>query len=214
MNKNPKIIYFDCFDTRLHITEPKKYVWMSDICTALNIDMSTLKKLLLTTDKNLYATLTEQYPEARYDSTAIDTIAEASHAINREQASTKLLPGALELFHTLDKRWYRMGLISNISYAYKEPVYGSLPIDFDEILFSCELWYTKTLLNDDYRIYERAHFLAWCDKEDILMIWDNYHNDYLAAKNYGFNAIHLDRKDKKITENRISKLTDLLALVE
>jgi len=214
MNRNPKTIYFDCFDTWLHITEPKKYTWMADICNVLNIDPSTLKKLLLTTDKNLYAVLREQYPEAMYDSAVIDAIAESTHAINTEQASTKLLPWALEVFHTLDEKWYRMWLISNISYPYKECVYGCLPIDLDEILFSCELWYTKTLQNDDYRIYQLAHSLAWCNKEDILMVWDNYHNDYLAAKNYGFNAIHLDRKNKNIAENRISELTDLLLLVQ
>jgi len=92
MNRNPKTIYFDCFDTWLHITEPKKYTWMADICNVLNIDPSTLKKLLLTTDKNLYAVLREQYPEAMYDSAVIDAIAESTHAINTEQASTKLLP--------------------------------------------------------------------------------------------------------------------------
>lgn len=183
----------------------------------LNVDTKKIRDSLLMTNKSLREVIHGWTPYV-FEPTPvlhkIQSIEEAEQAIARELVSVVLKPGAAHTMQELKRRWYDIGIISNLSKDYVSVVQEKSPIAFDHRLYSCELWFKKTITNNDYRVYQKAQDLTGLKKREIVMIGDHYENDYRAPVDYGINAIHMDRtKTNKAPRNqRVYTMEELLKI--
>ena len=210
-----KTIYFNCFDTWLQIQD--KQNWAPDLIKALNVDAKKIRDSLLMTNKSLREAIHELMPYV-FEPTPvihkIQAIEAAEQAIAHEIASVVLKSGVAETMQELKRRWYGIGIVSNLSKDYVSVVQEKSPIVFDHHLYSCELWLKKTVTNNEYRIYQQAQQLTGLKKREIVMIGDHYDNDYKAAVDYGINAIHMDRSktNKAPHGQRVYSMEELLEI--
>jgi putative hydrolase of the HAD superfamily len=103
---------------------------------------------------------------------------------------------------------YNCGIVSNFM------VYGGI----EELLYdhgvSQYFSFVVTSIKVGWRkphpaIYDAAVELAQLPKNEVLFVGDNYQCDYKGPIEYGFNAIHLDKKDIGKAETRITALREL-----
>lgn len=204
-----KTIYFNCFDTWLEITDQQK-LWALRLVVTLNISPKKLRNLLLLENKELAEILQENMPYIANSSIKLDAVNYATEKIQKEIDSIQLKPWATTVLPELQKRWYKIGVISNIAKAYVPKVHELAPITFDHMLFSCELGYKKT--KQDTRIYQDAQARTEHKKREIVMIGDHETNDYDVPENYGMHTIHMDRNKHNTKANRVHTLEELLNL--
>jgi len=205
-----KTIYFDCFDTRLEISDSKKWERVLELAKILDISHLKLRDMLLLQDKSLHDILQQEAPYIFNNEKKLAWVTKAQAAIEKELCSIIFKPWAKTVISELKKRWYQIGMISNIAKSYVPKVLELAPIVFDHTLFSCELWYKKT--KNDSRIYEDAQKKSGHKKIEIVMIGDHETNDYDVANAYGIHAIHMDRERKYSKTNRVHTLEQLLDL--
>jgi HAD superfamily hydrolase (TIGR01549 family) len=112
------------------------------------------------------------------------------------------------------KKHYKLAIVSNANFIGSEKV-TSLGEYIDEIILSYKVGSVKPykeifdiLLE---RINDNANFLQKVKIENILHIGDKYKMDYEGSKEFGMNALLLDRKEEyKDLEERIQSLKDLI----
>lgn len=208
-NHDIKTIYFNCFDTWLEITDPHKSRVLP-LLLVLNISPKKLRNILLLENKELEEVLTEHMPYITENSMKMQAIRIAQSKIEKEVDSVQQKPWADIVLPELQKRWYQIGMISNIAKAYVPKVLELAPITFDHMLLSCELWYKKTVHED--RIYQEAQKRSGHKKREIVMIGDHAVNDYDVPENYGIHTIHMDWNQKNIKWQRVHTLQELLML--
>lgn len=126
--------------------------------------------------------------------------------INEEVDSAQLYPETTEVLEKLKNKGYEMGVISNLATPYKKPYY-TLGLDkyCSFRVFSCEVGYKKPEIGI-YRIVE-DNFLA--REKKIIMIGDNYVCDYAAPIFFGWEALLLNRSEKKSGGRIIKNLTEI-----
>lgn len=100
----------------------------------------------------------------------------------------------------------KLGLISNMSSAYKKPFF-KLGLDsyIDRWIFSCEAGVKKP----DQSIFDSMVDLLGVEKDEIIMVGDSFASDYQGAKNAGLKALLLDRENKSDIKERISNLNEI-----
>lgn len=210
-----KTIYFNCFDTWLKIEDNKNRG--PELFKILNLDAKKIRNQLLMTEISLRDTINDRAPYIFTSESAqhkLQAVYNAEDAIKAEIASVVLKPGAAETMQELKRRWYGIGIISNLSKDYVSVVNDKSPINFDHRLYSCALGLKKTITNNDYRIYQHAQQLTGFKKREIVMIGDHYNNDYKAPIDYGINAIHMDRSktNKAPRGQRVYSMEELLEI--
>ncbi len=207
---NIKMIYMNCFGTRVDIQNDPQSKRFAALIEVLNVDTKKLRDFVLLQNKDLRDILLEQMPYLANNPTKMEAIATAEQAIQNQIDSIRLKPWTAYVLPELQRRGYAIGLISNIAKAYVPKVKEISPIAFDHMLFSCELWHKKTKHNSD--MYHEAHLKIPYKKRETVMVGDHPINDYDAADTYGFYPIHMDRKQKNEKAHRIHTLEDLLDL--
>ena len=108
----------------------------------------------------------------------------------------------------LKSKGLKLGLISNVSSAYKYPFFR-LGLDkyFDLWILSCNSGFKKPSIS----ILNLMTDTLSVDSKKALMIGDSYSSDYLGAKNAGMNALLLDRDDRSDLKDKIISLKDIFA---
>jgi len=209
-----KIICFDLYGTILYISKnislykeiikasPKPRVTWEYMCTRYFQDIEALYAALIRIG------LIQENKMS---------VEEFKSSIEKEIKSVKVHDDVKESLSRLKEKGYYRAVISNVASPYLA-AYRKLQAEenfaFDLLLdyqiFSCEKGFSKP----SEKIYNEILKHAGCDFEeigykDILMIGDNYTNDFLVPKSLGMQALHLDRKGNN-SETTINSLSVLL----
>ena len=102
---------------------------------------------------------------------------------------------------------YKLGLISNCSFITKEIIdnwnYKKI---FDFVIYS----HIEEVKKPDKKIFNKAIKKLNLKPNEILVIGNDYENDYLGAKNAGLNALLIDRKNNyKNVKERITSFKQI-----
>jgi len=107
------------------------------------------------------------------------------------------------------KNEYRLILLSN---TFKEGfvnLKNNYPIDglFELAVLS----YEENIIKPNSKLYKIIFDKTGLNKDEVIMIGDNYHDDIIAARDSGIRAILLDRRGRypEIIDNKISNLAEL-----
>jgi putative hydrolase of the HAD superfamily len=94
-----------------------------------------------------------------------------------------------ETWHRLFARGLRLGVASNFDGRLGQVCRGLPPLDRGSIFASSELGVRKPALDFFRRVEARLQLSA----EQIMLVGDDWTNDYLAARQAGWQAVFLDR---------------------
>ena len=108
---------------------------------------------------------------------------------------------------------YKLGLLSNSRKEAVAELRQRYPLEkyFDIVVLSCECG----LIKPDVRIFKKLVDLSELRPDEILMVGDSYHDDYVAAREAGLESVLLDRRDRYPEEkDRIRSLEELEGFIE
>lgn len=131
--------------------------------------------------------------------------------IQQSPYGTVLKKGAIELLTKL-KDAYQLHVITN---GFKEVQHTKLQqcaLDpyFEHIIISEDIGYNKP----DVRIFREAERLANTNREECLMIGDNFNTDIVGAKNAGWQSIWYNPdNNKRYQAKQIQCLTELMEVL-
>jgi HAD superfamily hydrolase (TIGR01549 family) len=200
-----KAVIFDLYDTLVHAegVSWKPYV-------------KTLKKTGLTNQEIKAHLLTEDYSSleelfGKYSVGRTDQIEKLKREVESVLETAKFFPETEEVLRKLRREGYLIGIISNLSSAYKKPFFD-LGLDkmVNRHIFSCEAGIKKP----DKQIYDRMTALLGIRNENALMIGDSLISDYQGAKNAGLHAFLLDRTNKSEQEEKIQNLQEIFSFLK
>ena len=117
---------------------------------------------------------------------------------------------------TLDKlkKSYRLILLSNTFQEGFTNLQTHYPID-DWFELVC-LSYKENTIKPDPALYNKILRESGLDKNEALMIGDNYDDDVIAANRAGIQAVLIDRRDRypEVLDNKVHDLHELVTLIE
>lgn len=111
-------------------------------------------------------------------------------ALGAELASAICYPETIGVLRRLRKQGLRLGMISNLGTAYKQPVFN-LGLDqyLEAMIFSCDIG----LIKPDPLIYQAMIKSLDLNPWEIFMTGDLFAKDVQAPRYAGMRAVHLDR---------------------
>lgn len=120
----------------------------------------------------------------------------------------RLFDDVSDVWQALAKRGYRLGIASNFDGRLGAICRGLPPLDrCSDVFVSSELGVRKPAAEFFRRVEERLQLAS----EQILLVGDDWTNDFLAAGNAGWRASHLDRRgQREATTASVSSLRALL----
>jgi putative hydrolase of the HAD superfamily len=123
----------------------------------------------------------------------------------------RLFGDAAETWQSLGMRGFRLGIASNFDHRLRQVCRGLPPLDKCEHIFvSSELKVRKPSIEFYRRIEQRLQASA----RQILLVGDDWTNDYLAARQAGWSAVFVDRSGERDgTEDVVRSLGKLVASV-
>lgn len=127
--------------------------------------------------------------------------------ITREIERVGLMPGVLSLLAFLKHRGYRLGLLSNLSSTYKEPIerFGISKL-LDATFLSCDEGMTKPRPETYLEIARRLG----TEPRNVLFIGDSFSNDVAAPAELGMRTIHVGSEGPAaVPETHLVGLLDL-----
>jgi putative hydrolase of the HAD superfamily len=109
-------------------------------------------------------------------------------------ASWRLFDDVAEAWPSLAQRGMQLGIASNFDRRLKQVCSGLPPLDeCEQVFVSSELKVRKPALDFFRRIEERLRL----PPEQILLVGDDWTNDYRAALGAGWQAVFLDRRGER-----------------
>ena len=120
------------------------------------------------------------------------TIRQAEEELAEHLSSFRKMDGLEEMIMILRNRGYLLGLVSNVSSPYKEPI-ARLGIEslVDHYVYSCDCGFAKP----DPRIFEMAIERMNLSRSSIVMVGDDPDADIAGARSVGLRAILLNPED-------------------
>ena len=122
----------------------------------------------------------------------------------------RTLPDAGRTLGTLQRRRYRLALLSNSDSRFRK-VFADLEIDafFEELFLSSEVGFEKP----DLRIFRHVEERLSVEPEEILHVGDSRIHDAAGAASANWNYLILDPKRASADPSTIRTLSDLPALL-
>ncbi len=111
-----------------------------------------------------------------------------------------------DIFNTLRKNGYKVGIISNINRMFGEILIKKLPFSPD--CFSAP--YLSGSHKPDIGAFAYAANELNLPASEILMIGDSFNNDYMGAKNAGMSALFLDTRGTDKTIESITNINEVI----
>lgn len=103
--------------------------------------------------------------------------------------SWKLFDDVAGVYDRLSRRGLRLGIASNFDARLRQVCRGLPPLDRCDVFVSSELGVRKPALDFFRRVESRLQLPA----AQIILVGDDWTNDYLAARDAGWRAVFLDR---------------------
>ncbi|WP_434033353.1 HAD family hydrolase [Cupriavidus sp. a3] len=109
-----------------------------------------------------------------------------------ELNSITLFPEVSETLAAIRALGLKIGIASNLAAPYGEPVVRQLPMVLDGYAWSFQVGFLKP---------DPMHYRWICEElqvapEETLMVGDTLAADFLGARSYGLQAVHLDRSGR------------------
>lgn len=112
--------------------------------------------------------------------------------------------GVLSLLSFLKRRGYKLGLLSNLSSTYKQPVFDfKLDEHFDAMSFSCD----EGMKKPDPEIYLRLCSKLGVDPSNVLVVGDSLKTDIEAPARLGMMTLKVGRESEGV--QAIDRVADL-----
>jgi putative hydrolase of the HAD superfamily len=120
-------------------------------------------------------------------------------------------PDSEAVLHELSERGYRLGLASNFDCRLHEVVAGLPALRYirDRVI-SAEVGYRKP----DSRFFQKLCEVADLPPSQILVVGDDFINDYEGARTAGMSAVLFDPRGLHSGRLQLSALSDLLKLLD
>lgn len=124
-------------------------------------------------------------------------------AVHREVQSVEALPGVQSLLSFLKRRGIKLGLLSNLSSAHKEPLtrFGLAEL-FDAMVFSCDEGITKPAAD----IYGRLLARLGVEASSTLFVGDSAPNDVEAPAALGMKTAGIKTPGRDLTFHVVTEL--------
>ena len=138
--------------------------------------------------------------------TALEALFEELFSHYGQPASWQLFDDTADCWNELRQRGYRVGIGSNYDSRLQSVVAGRPPLDDNDGLFISSLvGYRKPA-----REFYEAIAVAWQMRPDeLLMVGDDWVNDYEGARAAGWHALFLDRDSKWPERRGLRSLSEL-----
>jgi len=197
-----KAVIFDLYDTLVYI--PNRTDPYHNLFKELNItplEMKKARRIALTEDFGNISELVEKIkPNAGID------IKLYEDDIAKENKSVVAFPETNAVLGKLQKRGFKIGLISNLSSSYKKPFFDlKLENYFDKIFFSCKVGLKKP----DIKIYQKMIQELSIEPSQALMVGDSLYCDVYPPRLIGMNAVLIDRENKSDATPKIVSLEEI-----
>jgi REG-2-like HAD superfamily hydrolase len=124
-----------------------------------------------------------------------------------------LYPDALPTLHELERRGYRLGVVSNWEDWLEELL---ISLEVAHLFQFAVVSGVEMVAKPDPGIYRRALELSGADPREVVHVGDSVENDVRPASEVGITAVLLDRRDRwdGRHEPRITSLSQLPDLLE
>jgi putative hydrolase of the HAD superfamily len=211
-----KALIFDCWGTVFTNTQtPHPFVSFAKRLGYDIADRSFLKifeQYLMINDDSVSNHIISLLSELNIESSS-DLVHELTSIIMGSLQSQITYDDSVETLNKFKKR-YRLILLSNTFHEGFENLQSRYPVDdwFELQVLS----YKEHLIKPNETLYARILNQSGLQKEEVLMIGDNYDDDVLPANQVGIQSILLDRRGRypEIIENKVHDLNELAALIE
>lgn len=130
--------------------------------------------------------------------------------LQAEVESISPFADTLPALYDLKNRGYKLGLCSNLTLEYAEPVSRVLPPVFDAYVWS----FDAGAIKPNPVIYAHACRQLRCLPGDVLMVGDTIGADVEGPRAFGMQALLLDRKQHLSSKSSLSSLLELCEMVE
>lgn len=203
-----KVVVLDVFGTLLKFTpkyhkKPYKQIYVKS---------NYVNKRLC--DPCIFNYNLKQYAEAIDIQLSLEELHDLNNDLQDEVNHIQLFPEVREFLDILFQKNIEVCIASNLAVEYNEIVKRMGFTSIENHFFSNQLNYKKP----DWRFFRHIdNYLnaKGFEKSEILMIGDNFENDYEGAKSFGWNALHLNRTGKKyLTVDSISKLNSAFMVIK
>ena len=195
-----KAVIFDLYST---LIQADKVSWKPYL--------PIVKKIGISEKEFRYHLLTNDYPslKALFHNFSIDdpaSLARLSTEVSAVIDSARFYDDTESTLTELKSKGIKLGLISNVSSAYKHPFFRlGLNEYMDRWILSCDSGLKKP---SKLAFKMMNHFLS-VESHEALMVGDSYTSDYQGAKSAGLKALLLDREDKSDIKERITSLREI-----
>lgn len=129
-----------------------------------------------------------------------------------ELASIEPMLGAHEVLHRLRKVGFRIALASNLAPAYVKPALRILDEFIDVTCFSCDP--EVRAVKPEPAFFDALETQIGFPAHEILMVGDSLTSDIKGAKAAGMHALHLVPNGAVLGPGQISRLTDVLSVLD
>ncbi|HEY8992512.1 MAG TPA: HAD family hydrolase [Candidatus Microsaccharimonas sp.] len=211
-----KALIFDCWGTVFTNTQtPHPFVIFAKKLGYEISDRSFLKQFeqyMMTDDNSVSEHIMSLLIELKIDP-ANDLVNELADIIFGSLPTQIAYDDTAETLDKLKKN-YRLILLSNTFHEGFENLRLHYPIDdwFELVNLS----YQEHTIKPDPALYNKILSQSGLNKDEVLMVGDNYHDDILAANKAGIKGILLDRRNRypEVSEDKVHDLHQLLDLLE
>jgi putative hydrolase of the HAD superfamily len=146
--------------------------------------------------------------EVLHDANDADACFEALFAHFSHPGSWRVDPDAAGILRELSERGFVMGLASNYDNRLRTVLAGLPELTcFTQVVISAEIGWRKPAIQFFANLADRTGL----EPSQILLVGDDWMNDYQGARATGMHAILVDREDWHSPACRVGRLTDLLA---
>jgi HAD superfamily hydrolase (TIGR01549 family) len=196
-------IIFDLYGTLLHLSDRSLHKEMPAILGASRRDwLALMRGELLTRPFESHHAFADHVARA-LGATDDGRIAACRESVDREIASVVPYEGVRSLLAFLQRRGFRLGLISNCASPHREPLFDlGLDTHFAAMTFSCDAGKSKP----DPSLYADLARRLGSDPSNILFVGDSHWNDVVAPAEGGMMTVGLRTAGR---DGRIEQIADL-----
>lgn len=184
-NNNIKAVIFDCFGTLMQTTAKKKpYKMLVNYLKDKGFEDDNFAYWLMSQPVDIK--LIEQKTKIKIDTHIIDQF---NTLLKEDLEAVKAYPETNKVLLQLKSKNIKIVLCSNLASDYGNTAKTHTE-KFDEYILSYECGYLKP----QKEIYQLCQEKVGFEKNEIIFVGDNYKDDYLGSKEFGFVSYWLNRK--------------------
>jgi HAD superfamily hydrolase (TIGR01549 family) len=184
IKNNTKAVIFDCFGTLMNINDKQMpYKFLREILYKNNINIEKFSEWAMT--KKVDFQSIEELCKFKFSN---EEKIKFKQMLEKELRSIHIYPEVNVLLKKLKNNNITTMMCSNLAFPYGNAA-KKLTYPLDHYVLSYDIGYIKP----NPKIFRECQKRLNLESDDIVYVGDSYKNDYLAAKEYGFDSYWLKR---------------------